>query len=669
MVQGSLSGPGPLPGAGRRPLGWAGERRDRGGAGPLAWRALWAPFWLWSDVPAPALPGREPAPPAQVGLAGEVVLRGLDDVRRRLWLRHALSMLVRAAWLGLAVGCLWLAVELAGGPALDVRRLAWVAAGFGLLGVAGAAVARPTRTQTARMMDRSFGLQERMATALDHLGRGVPREGQRAPVTYLQMADAANVVIELRRDRALGVRVPVRELVLAVFFGLLMAALAFVRGVGGDIPPVAAGAVPAFTPAVERPPEPDPAEAAADAPAELPPTVEEVQERSERSNLARQDLQELARALQDHAVTRPAAEAIGQGEYEEAANELRDLAPSADRLSPGAREELARDLEHAASSMSPDGNELGQSAQDAASGLRQGEQAAQEGVRALGEAVEQTGDRVASQQALAEEMRRAEAAEAQGQRQGQGQQDQQGQQGQQSQGQPGEAQPGQQGAPGEGQPGDGAPQPGQAGQEGAPQPGEGGQPGEGQPGEGPPGEGQQGGQPGQPGGQPGDGEQGGQAGSEGQAGEGGGEASGEGRQSSRGGGAGAGESEQAPGDDAAGAAGEGEGEAEGAAGVPAEEQVSEGSGEGVAAGEPDPVTETIQLPPGAADGEGVQTSNDGGGSRQGTGAGVTAGAGTSVQGEVGEAGPDSNRVPPAYRSTVERYFSADGDGDAAEGEE
>jgi hypothetical protein len=65
----------------------------------------------------------------------------------------------------------------------------------------------------------------------------------------------------------------------------------------------------------------------------------------------------------------------------------------------------------------------------------------------------------------------------------------------------------------------------------------------------------------------------------------------------------------------------------------------------------------------------VQTANDGGGSRQGTGAGVTAGAGTTVQGEVGEAGPDSNRVPPAHRSTVERYFSDGGEGDAGEGEE
>jgi hypothetical protein len=42
---------------------------------------------------------------------------------------------------------------------------------------------------------------------------------------------------------------------------------------------------------------------------------------------------------------------------------------------------------------------------------------------------------------------------------------------------------------------------------------------------------------------------------------------------------------------------------------------------------------------------------------RGSGSGVTAGSGVAVQGEVGDAGPDSNRVPPEHRDTVERYFS------------
>ena len=195
MVEGSLSHriAGSAGRAVTRP-GRVGGWLSRDDAKRLAWRTLWAPFWVGSDVPAPDAPAREPARPADIGLAGDVVVKGLDQIRRRLWLRHALTVVVRAVWLGLAIGCLWLLVELAGGPALDAEWLIWVAAAVGLLGVAFAAMARPGRRQTARMLDRSFELQERLTTAVDHLGRGVPQPGQRAPVVYLQMADAANVV-------------------------------------------------------------------------------------------------------------------------------------------------------------------------------------------------------------------------------------------------------------------------------------------------------------------------------------------------------------------------------------------------------------------------------------------------------------------------------------------
>jgi len=76
----------------------------------------------------------------------------------------------------------------------------------------------------------------------------------------------------------------------------------------------------------------------------------------------------------------------------------------------------------------------------------------------------------------------------------------------------------------------------------------------------------------------------------------------------------------------------------------------------VAGDAPAPVVETIQLPPAPA-GDGVQTASDGGGSNRGSGSGATASTGSTVQGEVGEAGPDSNRVPADYRDVVEEYFS------------
>jgi hypothetical protein len=44
-------------------------------------------------------------------------------------------------------------------------------------------------------------------------------------------------------------------------------------------------------------------------------------------------------------------------------------------------------------------------------------------------------------------------------------------------------------------------------------------------------------------------------------------------------------------------------------------------------------------------------------SSSGSGSGAAAGTGSVSQGDVGTAGPDSNRVPKRYREIVEDYFS------------
>jgi hypothetical protein len=44
-------------------------------------------------------------------------------------------------------------------------------------------------------------------------------------------------------------------------------------------------------------------------------------------------------------------------------------------------------------------------------------------------------------------------------------------------------------------------------------------------------------------------------------------------------------------------------------------------------------------------------------SSSGSGSGAAAGAGSVSQGDVGAAGPDSNRVPKRYREIVQDYFS------------
>lgn len=617
----------------------------------LAWQAVWLPFRAWSEVPAPAQPRGEPPVPAEIGLAGEAVVRGIERIRRRLWASHALAILCRGIWLGLAFGALLMLLDVAGGPVFDPRPALVVG---GLLVAAAlvlAALSRPSRLGTARMLDRTFGLQERLTTALDDLGLGVPEAGQRAPVVYLQMADAANAVAVLRNHPRLRPEIPVREVVLAVLMALILTTLAFARGLDDGLPALASVEVPEFTPAIERPADPEPSAAEIEAAAN-PPSVQEVLERSDRSSRARRDLQALATALADHAVTRPAAEQIAGGDYAAASDHLRTAASQAGDLSPGARAGLSDDLQQASEQMDPETNGLQEATRDAASGLQQGDDAARAEMRDLADAVERAGDDVVPQGELASQMRSAQQSQAQG-----GSSESrsaatapEGEMASSASEFNASSDPGsgadassstsaetsnQQGQPGA-QPGGEQGQSGESPTQGSGQPGEAAAPGEGA-------------EQGQGAGQaPGEAARAGTS-AEGQ------EGTGDSPTARDGGGAGTGESAEAEGE---------EGSASGSVQQPADGEAANPEVTTGGSGEADPsaldgANAQVALPAGEGD-EGVQTSADGGSALRGSGAGVTAGSGYAVQGEVGQAGPDSNRVPAEHRETVERYFSAGG---------
>lgn len=615
----------------------------------LLWRAFWAPFWAWSDAPAPGLPRREQPLPDEVGPAGQAVTAGIDRIRRRLWLSHGAAYICRGIWLGLVFASLLMLLDLAGGPAFDPRPALALGGVLLAAGVVLAALCQPSRARTARMLDRSFHLHERLTTGLDDLGLGVPGPGERAPVVYLQMADAANAMAALRHNRRLRPAIPVREVVLAVLMGLILATLAFVRGLGGGLPVLEAAHVPIFTPAIERPANPEPTAAEIEA-AELAPTVQEVLDRSESSARARRDLQQLAAALADHAVTRPAAEQIAQGNYDAASDQLREAASQASELSEGARGGLADDLNEAARQMQPETSGLHEATRDAAAGLQVGDEPARQEMSDLADAVRQAGDQVIPQEELASQMRDAQQSQAQGGQSASqpGSMDPNGEMSSSSarssiSGDPGsgadarsssrandaQQSSSQDPAAGQGQAGSDAGQQGGAGESGrANAPGEGDQPG---PGEGGP-EGQA-------------------ANSEGENGQ---ASSGDSDVSREGGGAGTGS-----GDERNPAEGGASGENMQAG---AGEQAADPNVSGSSTGEADPsaldgANQQVALPAGTGQ-QGVQTSANSGSALRGSGAGVTAGSGYAVQGEVGEAGPDSNRVPPEHRETVERYFSA-----------
>jgi hypothetical protein len=632
--------------AGRRALVDPERRRV------VLWHALWMPFTLWSDAPEPAWPRRGAAIPRELGLAGRAVVSGVDRLRRRLWVTHAAAAVCRGIWLGLALAVLLMLLDVVGGPVFNPMVAGAIGGVILLAALVAAVLSRPSRPGTARMLDRSFGLHERLGTALDDLGQGVPAAGEHAPVVYLQMADAANAIAVLRNDRRLRQSLPVREVLLIVYWALVLATCAFLRGLGGGLPELATARVPVFTPAIERPADPAPSAADVD-PATMAPTVQEVMNRSDRSTQARHDLQALAAALSDHAVGRPAAEQIARGDYNAAGDQLRQAADQAGDLAQTSRQELAGDLDQAASQMQPNSTGLHEATDAAASGLQQGGEPASKGLRDLADAVEQAGKQVVPQSELAAQMRSAQQAAAQ-----------RGDSGSQASGAPmdsgaGDAasQSGASGAPGSGvqaqtstsaQSGGQGDRSAQAGND--PGNADGGQ--RGQSGEG--------GQAQMPGAsqQPGEG-QSGQSGQAAQGGEtaGGQRAEGDAATSQQGGGAGTGQAGDVNGERAASSGGESQ-NANGQA--PANPEVSKGSG---AEGDPstliDP-SQRVALPVGTGQ-QGMQTAADGGSALRGSGAGVTAGSGYAVQGDVGEAGPDSNRVPPEHRDTVERYFSEGSD--------
>jgi hypothetical protein len=604
----------------------------------ILWRAFWAPFWVWSDSPKPALPERGSAAPRDLGLAGEAVVTGIDRVRRRLWVSLAAAAICRGVWLALAFAAVLMVLDVLGGPTFDPRPAAIVGVMLLLAGLVLAALSKPSRPLTARMLDRTFGLQERLSTALDDLGLGVPAPGERAPVVYLQMADAANAIAALRNDSRLRPAIPVREVVLVVFCALVLATLAFLRGLGGGLPELAVAHVPPFTPAIERPADPEPSAAELEA-ATMAPTVQEVLERADRSAQTRRDLQALAAALADHAVTRPAAEEIARGDYDAAGEQIRDAAEQAGELSPAAREGLAGDLERASETMQPESNGLHEASRDAASGLRQGDEPARTEMGDLADAVEQAGEQVIPQDELASQMR--SARQTQGQQGGDSSQS-----GSQTQsGDPSDA-GGQSSTAGD--PGSGVDANASSGSEGdAAQSERGAQPGEsgGDSAEGQSGQSSEGGRATTPG----DADQPGTNAN-------GVESEGDSASAQQGAGAGTGEAGDPTAEEGAASAAN---LSVGAGEDPADSDVSTGG-----AAEADPAALEGANPgvalPSSSGQQGVQTSSNGGSAMRGSGAGVTAGSGFAVQGDVGDAGPDSNRVPAQHRETVERYFSNGG---------
>ena len=626
------------------------------------WRLLWLPFWAWSDIPAPILRSY-PRLTSDGTAAGD----RLVDVLRTLARRHAtliaISVLFRAVTLWAIASGAWAVVDLAGGPRVDGRRLVILLILIVLAGVALAIVGRPRARDVARMLDRSFNLNDRVTTGFEQVTGGATAQRGRG-IDRLQIVDATNTAVALAPRQSVRVLFPVREIVLAIACILLMSGLMLMRGTGAGIPPLRDSAVPTFVTAKDRISQQGNVPIQDDEAAAQAPTVEEVQERADSSAAAQQDLLALADALDDNPLTKPVADAIRAGDYDRAAAELAEIASELDTLSPEARQDLADSLDQATDEMSGDNPDLQEQVEETADSLRTGEETT-ENATDLSEEVRKTGEKVVPQEELASDMHEARTTDPSDGERSVDRQPEAGDEGQSSTGQPSENAPdeGQDATGGQGSDSESS----QSSDGSGEQSNTGNQEGSGSESDTSLGD--------QAGSQGGDAMSGGQSTTSESSGEGGTSQGGEGEadggqtlpdqgssngsndNAQQGSGSGAGSGEEVDGrrqtsNQAESRPGTGSGSSP-------DPNVTESESETSTAGqtEIDPSTSiTLSRSP---DESGYQAGRASGSSSSGSGQGAAAGTGSVEQGEVGVAGPDANRVPDEYRSTVEEYFSGD----------
>lgn len=356
--------------------------------------------------------------------------RSLDTQLKRLaddrWARYSVRMMLRAVWCGLSVWCLGLGAHLLFGWPLRFETLVALALGCVVIGALLLLRPRMSPHDAARRLDRRFGLNNQLATALEVDGRGAP-EG----IAVHLLDQSFRTVGRIRRYVNHHQRFPWSEL--GIVLALAVIGIGLLLMIGLDtlrlqpaeavLPPLAG----VEDPAQEFPPEPfTPPQSAEQA---VPPEGGEQAQSDPAANAgtpqqaARQAaaLAELADALRDQSVTRPVAEALDQGDTAAAAQELRRLADQAGQLSQATREDLADALRDAAARIEPEAPDLAEQLRRNADGLQQGGQSAAQAFDELAQMMEQLGGQGQSAQGQSDQVQdQAEQAQSDQGQQGQG---------------------------------------------------------------------------------------------------------------------------------------------------------------------------------------------------------------------------------------------------------
>jgi hypothetical protein len=342
--------------------------------GRLLWGALWTPFWLGSTLPPPALPSRREALPAAAAPT-PLILRQVDGLREAIWRQRRAILGFRGLWLALLVLDIWLGVRVFAGRELSMRPFLLVALAIVVFAAFLIAIARPSRGQMTRTLDRSFGLRERLTTAVEEAQSGRP-----AGVRALQILDATRVARHIATASAFRPHLPAREIAASLatgLFGFVLVVMLLLQHFG--VPGAGAGAGMG-----QRPGTGSGAGSALGS-----QSGDQAGQQTGQNGQAGQngqggsgqqgsgqptaqgqaDMNAVARALQDHAATSAAGDKLASGDFAGAAEALREAGDNAAQTSPQERQALANDVQNAADQVNDP--QLASDLRDVANGLTQ----------------------------------------------------------------------------------------------------------------------------------------------------------------------------------------------------------------------------------------------------------------------------------------------------------
>jgi hypothetical protein len=343
--------------------------------------------------------------------------RRLERLASDRWARRALRTLLRSTWIGLSVLCLGLGLNLLFDLNLAPETLLAVALGCVAIGAASLLTRRMTAQEVAQRLDRRFGLHQQLSTALEVSNSDEAPEG--AAVYLLDQAQRTSAqaqrYIQQHRRRPWSDAIALLALLLVGLGLYLMVGLTppGSQPVAEPLPPLQA-----TPPAANTDPEASPQQQQAGQPQAGNGQANQqlVEQQAPGSSFDQQSAAALADALRDQSATRPAADALDQGNTEAAAQNLRELADQADQLSATTRRDLADQLRNASARIEQNNSQLAEQVRQSAYGLQQSGQSSADALENLANAVEQLDG--------------SSGEQSQQQAQQEGQQDQQGQQNQ-----------------------------------------------------------------------------------------------------------------------------------------------------------------------------------------------------------------------------------------------